>query len=47
MQVAQLAYAPPCAKTHGVTDDNKIEGAVWIGGSALIEVMQDRETAWF
>ena len=43
----QVGVCPPCAKTHGVTEDNKIEGATWIGGSALIEVMQDRETAWF
>lgn len=43
----KVGVCPPCAKTHGVTDDNKIEGAIWIGGSALIEVMQDRETVWF
>lgn len=43
----QLGVCPPCGKTHGVTDDNMVEGGTWIGGSALIEVMQGRETAWF
>ena len=43
----KVGVCPPCGKTHGVTDDNMIEGATWIGGAALIEVMQGRETAWF
>jgi len=43
----KVGVCPPCAKTHGVTEDNKIEGASWMGGAALIEAMQGRETAWF
>lgn len=43
----KIGVCPPCGKTHGVTDDNLIDGASWIGGSALIEVMKDRETSWF
>lgn len=43
----KVGVCPPCGKTHGVTDDNLIDGATWIGGAALIEVMEGRETAWF
>ena len=43
----QVGVCPPCAKTHGVTEETKIDGATWMGGAALIEVMQGRETAWF
>lgn len=43
----QLGVCPPCAKTHGVTEETKVDGATWIGGAALIEVMKDRETSWF
>jgi len=43
----RIGVCPPCAKTHGVTDDNIIEGASWMGGAALLEAMKDRETSWF
>jgi len=43
----KLGVCPPCGKTHGVTDDNMVEGATWVGGAALIELKEGRETAWF
>lgn len=43
----KFGVCPPCGKTHGVVDDNMVEGAEWVGGAALIELMKDRETAWF
>ena len=43
----QLGVCPPCAKTHGVTEETKVDGAEWMGGAALIEAMKDRETVWF
>ena len=42
-----LGVCPPCGKTHGVTDDNMVEGATWVGGAALIELKEGRETTWF
>lgn len=43
----KLGVCPPCGKTHGVTEENMVEGACWIGGAALIELKEGRETAWF
>ena len=43
----QLGVCPPCAKTHGVTEETKVEAATWMGGAALIEATKGRETTWF
>ncbi|MDH5436228.1 MAG: DsrE family protein [Gammaproteobacteria bacterium] len=43
----KFGVCPPCAKTHGVTDDNLIDSAEWMGAAALLEANQDRQTAWF
>ena len=43
----QFGVCPPCGKTHDLTVQNMVEGATWIGGATLIEVMEGRETVWF
>ena len=32
---------------HGVTDDDLLENAAWMGGVAFLEQSQNRQTAWF
>lgn len=43
----KIGVCPPCAKTHGVTDDDLLENAAWMGGVAFLEQSQNRQTAWF
>lgn len=43
----KLGVCPPCAKTHGVTEETIVDGAEFMGGAALLEAMKDRETSWF
>lgn len=43
----RIGVCPPCAKTHDVTDDNKIEHAEWMGGVALLNETQHRQTFTF
>lgn len=43
----RIGVCPPCAKTHNVTDDNKLQQAEWMGGVALLHETQQRQTFTF
>lgn len=43
----KIGVCPPCAKTHGVTDDDLVENATWMGAAAILEQSRGREAAWF
>jgi predicted peroxiredoxin len=43
----RIGVCPPCAKTHGVTDDMKIAQAEWMGAAAVLEIAQGRTTFSF
>lgn len=43
----RIGVCPPCAKTHNVTDNNKLEHAEWMGGVALLKETQRRQTFTF
>jgi predicted peroxiredoxin len=43
----RIGICPPCAKTHGVTDENKLPGATWLGAAALLAEAKDRQVYSF
>ncbi|MDH5648048.1 MAG: DsrE family protein [Gammaproteobacteria bacterium] len=43
----KIGVCPPCAKTHGVSNDNMADNAQWMGAAAILEENQQRQTAWF
>ena len=43
----RIGVCPPCGKTHGVTDDNMVANAEWMGAAALIAAAQDRHVFSF
>lgn len=43
----KFGVCPPCAKTYGVTDDDLIEQAQWMGAAAIIGECKQRQSAWF
>lgn len=43
----RLGVCPPCAKTHGVTDENLVGNATWMGAPALLSEMRSRQTLSF
>lgn len=43
----RIGVCPPCGKTHGVTDDNKVANAEWMGAAALIAAAQERHVFSF
>jgi predicted peroxiredoxin len=43
----KIGVCPPCAKTHGVNEDNLVENANWMGAAAVLEQSQGRQSAWF
>jgi len=43
----RIGVCPPCGKTHGVTEDNMLPNAGWMGGAAVIGEMQGRQTLSF
>ena len=43
----RFGVCPPCARTHGVNDDNLVTNATWMGAAAILEQGQSRHTAWF
>lgn len=43
----RIGVCPPCAKTHNVTDDNKLDHAEWMGGVALLDETEHRQTFTF
>jgi predicted peroxiredoxin len=43
----RIGVCPPCGKTHGVTDENILPNAEWLGASAVLAAAQDRQTFSF
>lgn len=43
----RIGVCPPCAATHKLTDENKLEHAEWMGGVALLEETRKRQTFTF
>lgn len=43
----KIGVCPPCAKTHGVTEEYLVENASWMGAAAVLEQSQNRQSAWF
>lgn len=43
----RIGVCPPCAKTHGVTDENLVANATWMGAPALLSELQSRQTLSF
>lgn len=43
----KIGVCPPCGKTHGVTEQNMIASAGWMGAAALLSEMQGRQTLSF
>ncbi|MDH3326455.1 MAG: DsrE family protein [Gammaproteobacteria bacterium] len=42
-----LGVCPPCGKTHGLTDENMLEEASWMGAVAMLEASTGRQTFSF
>ncbi|MEE8388273.1 MAG: DsrE family protein [Acidiferrobacterales bacterium] len=42
-----IGVCPPCAKTHGVTEQNMLPNASWMGAAALLGEMQNRQSLSF
>jgi len=43
----KIGVCPPCAKTHGVSEENLVENASWMGAAALLEQSQGKQAVWF
>ena len=43
----QIGVCPPCAKTYGISDEDFVENASWMGAAAVLEQSQNRQAAWF
>jgi uncharacterized protein len=43
----RIGVCPPCGKTHGVTDENILPNAEWMGASAVLLAGQDRQVFSF
>lgn len=43
----RIGICPPCGKTHGVTEENMLPNAGWMGAAALVSEMQGRQTLSF
>ncbi len=43
----RIGVCPPCGKTYGVTDQNMVKNAEWMGAAALIAAMKQRQTLSF
>ena len=43
----RIGICPPCGKTHGVTDENMLPNAEWMGAAAVIAAAQERQTFSF
>jgi predicted peroxiredoxin len=43
----RIGVCPPCGKTHGVTDDNMVANAEWMGAQAVLAAAQDRQAFSF
>jgi len=43
----RIGICPPCGKTHGVTEQNMLPNAGWMGAAAMLGEMQGRQTLSF
>lgn len=43
----RIGVCPPCAKTHGVTQENMLPNAEFMGGAAVIGAAESRQTFTF
>ena len=43
----RIGVCPPCAKTHGVTQENMVANAEFMGGAAIIGAADNRQTFSF
>jgi predicted peroxiredoxin len=43
----RIGVCPPCGKTHGVTEDNMVTNAEWMGGAAVLAAAQERQAFSF
>ena len=43
----RIGVCPPCGKTHGVTDDNIVANAEWMGAAAVLAAAQERHVFSF
>lgn len=43
----KIGVCPACAATHGVTEDNLVDNAVWMGAAAVQEFTQDKRMMSF
>jgi predicted peroxiredoxin len=43
----RIGVCPPCAKTHGVTQQNMVANAEFMGGAAIIGAAENRQTFSF
>ena len=43
----RIGVCPPCAKTHGVTQENMVPNAEFMGGAAVIGAAENRQTFSF
>ncbi|MEE9380009.1 MAG: DsrE family protein [Hyphomonadaceae bacterium] len=40
----RIGVCPPCAKSHDLPESELISGAEWVGGAALVELSDKRQT---
>jgi predicted peroxiredoxin len=43
----RIGVCPPCGKTHGVTSENILPNAEWMGASAVLLAGEDRQVFSF
>ncbi len=43
----RIGVCPPCGKTHGVTDDNLLGHAEWMGAAAVLDAARERQAFSF
>ena len=43
----RIGLCPPCAKTHGVTDDNRLAKSEWMGAAAMLAAGEGRQAFSF
>jgi uncharacterized protein involved in oxidation of intracellular sulfur len=46
-QGGRVGVCPPCAKTHGVTEENLVQRAEWMGAAAVLSAGQGRQALSF
>ena len=43
----KIGVCPPCGKTHGVTSENMLPNAEWMGAAAVLGAAQERQAFSF